>query len=219
MVNLHGYSLNSVTQIFICCHNPLGLAYKPSRRYSMVMNSKSTITKAKLLCAASSVIEVCGYEGLTLEAVAHHAGVSKGGLLYHYPSKESLVAALISSQIEIFERRLQYYLEREDLTPGRWTRAYVKASLMPVGEEQQSQNFGLIAAVAMNPELLAPLRAKYAEWQDNLNNDSLPKPAAQSIRCAVDGIWLCSMLGLGAPTAAETNHMAQWLIAATKVSV
>jgi hypothetical protein len=89
---------------------------------------------------------------------------------------------------------------------------------MQAGEDQQSQNFGLIAAVAMNPELLAPLRARYAEWQNNLNNDSLPKPAAQFIRFAVDGIWLCSMLGLGAPSAEETNHMAQWLIASTKVS-
>jgi AcrR family transcriptional regulator len=85
----------------------------------MFMNSKSTITQAKLLCAASGVIKVSGYEGLTLEAVAHHAGVSKGGLLYHYPSKESLVAALIASQIEIFEGRLQDHLEREDLRPGR----------------------------------------------------------------------------------------------------
>ncbi len=183
------------------------------------MNSKSTITKAKLLCAASSVIEVSGYEGLTLEAVAHHAGVSKGGLLYHYPSKESLVAALITGQIEIFEGRFQNYLESEDLTPGRWTRAYIKASLMPAEEDQQSQNYGLIAAVAMNPELLSPLRTKYTEWQNNLNNDSLPKPAAQAIRFAVDGIWLCSMLGLGAPSAEEINQMAQWLIAVTKDSL
>lgn len=33
-------------------------------------------------------------EGVTLDAVAAAAGVSKGGLLYHFPSKDALVAGL-----------------------------------------------------------------------------------------------------------------------------
>ena len=31
---------------------------------------------------------------MTLDVVAQAAGVSKGGLLYHFPSKESLLGAL-----------------------------------------------------------------------------------------------------------------------------
>ncbi|MFF4615626.1 TetR/AcrR family transcriptional regulator [Nonomuraea jabiensis] len=36
-----------------------------------------------------------GAEALTLEAVARRAGVSKGGLFYHFPTKQALVAAMV----------------------------------------------------------------------------------------------------------------------------
>lgn len=175
------------------------------------MTNKSATTKNQLLDAASEVVRKSGYQGLTLDAVAIEAGVSKGGLLYHYPSKEALVAALISRQIERFESRLERVLSKEEALPGRWTLAYIQASLVPDELGQTSADFGLIAAVAMNPELLTPLRNKYAQWQRALLADGIPKEAAQTLRFAVDGIWLCSLLGLGAPTIAETKRMVKWM--------
>jgi len=38
-----------------------------------------------------------GARHLTLDAVAREAGVSKGGLLYHFPSKEGLLTAMVES--------------------------------------------------------------------------------------------------------------------------
>lgn len=45
------------------------------------MNDK----KKRLLAAASEIVEEEGVVKLTLEAVAQRAGMSKGGLLYHFP--------------------------------------------------------------------------------------------------------------------------------------
>jgi AcrR family transcriptional regulator len=44
-----------------------------------------------------------GVSGMTLEAVAREAGVSKGGLLYHFPSKEALIGGMIGRLIDRFE--------------------------------------------------------------------------------------------------------------------
>ncbi|MDO8275460.1 MAG: TetR/AcrR family transcriptional regulator, partial [Serpentinimonas sp.] len=44
-------------------------------------------TRNALLEATNTVILRDGIAHLTLEAVAKEAGVSKGGLLYHFPSK------------------------------------------------------------------------------------------------------------------------------------
>ena len=49
----------------------------------------------RLLSAAEQVVARDGVRNLTLEAVAHEAGVSKGGLLYHFPTKSSLITAIV----------------------------------------------------------------------------------------------------------------------------
>ena len=157
-----------------------------------------------------------GYSGLTLEAVAAQAGASKGGLLYHFASKDALIAGLVDRRITQFETAMARHLDAPS-SPGRWTRAYLHASLEVGGDPQPDSAHGLIAAVAMNPALLAPLRDCYAAWQRALATDGLPKPVALGVRFAVDGIWLCSLLGLGAPTRTELRALLQWLESLTKV--
>ncbi|WP_326601007.1 TetR/AcrR family transcriptional regulator [Rhodococcus sp. PD04] len=50
--------------------------------------------RAKLLDAFVTILLEQGERAATLEAVAATAGVSKGGLLYHFPSKDALVEGL-----------------------------------------------------------------------------------------------------------------------------
>ncbi|MCL4694718.1 MAG: TetR/AcrR family transcriptional regulator, partial [Candidatus Hydrogenedentes bacterium] len=47
-----------------------------------------------LLDSAEAVVVEGGPSRLTLDAVAEKAGVSKGGLLYHFPTKDALVEAM-----------------------------------------------------------------------------------------------------------------------------
>src|SRR5215217_4380146 len=63
--------------------------------------------RAELLDAALAVIRRDGAQKLTLDAVAAEAGVSKGGILYHFATKRALVDGLIESWIEDFDRRLE----------------------------------------------------------------------------------------------------------------
>lgn len=71
------------------------------------MTNRSMITKQKLLDAATDIIMEHGVHYLTLDEVAKTAGVSKGGLLYHYPSKEALLTAIVerlqTEQNELYE--------------------------------------------------------------------------------------------------------------------
>lgn len=52
-----------------------------------------------ILDAAERVIISSGAAKLTLDAVAREAGVGKGGLLYHFPSKQALLEGLMDCQI------------------------------------------------------------------------------------------------------------------------
>ena len=44
-------------------------------------------------------------QSLTLDAVGAATGVSKGGVLYHFPTKEALVAALVEQLSSRVRRR------------------------------------------------------------------------------------------------------------------
>src|SRR5699024_915071 len=62
----------------------------PSTRLE-AMARNPTETKEKLLDAFDALLDERGTAGATLDAVAAKAGVSKGGLLYHFGSKAELV--------------------------------------------------------------------------------------------------------------------------------
>ena len=59
-------------------------------------------TRKRLLDAAAAVVRRDGAQALTLDAVAAEAGVSKGGLLYHFKSKRELLDAMLEGWLEEF---------------------------------------------------------------------------------------------------------------------
>src|SRR5690349_24501572 len=58
----------------------------------------------ELLDAAEDLLCDQGSSALTLAAVADRAGVSKGGLLYHYGTKEALIKGMVERLIEDFDQ-------------------------------------------------------------------------------------------------------------------
>ena len=64
-------------------------------------------TREKLLEAAERITVREGVSRMALDAVSREAGVSKGGLFYHFPSKDALIASMIERFIERFERDIE----------------------------------------------------------------------------------------------------------------
>lgn len=158
-------------------------------------------TRTAILTAANRVVLTEGVGSLTLEAVAREAGVSKGGLLYHFPSKHALIEGMISRLSEVFFTRLTVALDEDDAADdkGRWLRAYARATF--AGEEESlSVGAGLLAAVANTPDLLNPLRDNFARWQELAESDRLDPALATVIRLAVEGLWFADLLGFAPPT-------------------
>jgi len=180
----------------------------PSRRYIFVM--ARTSKREQLLEAAAVVVRRDGTDRLTLDAVAAQAGVSKGGLLYHFESKRALVAALVDQLIARFGNELVSRTEGET-GRGTFSRAYVRASLETADDNATSA--ALISAVALAPELLDPLREQYRAWSTLLREDGLDRVDALLVRLAVDGLWMADLLGLAPPAPAERKALVERLLA------
>ncbi|NMB69107.1 MAG: TetR/AcrR family transcriptional regulator [Chloroflexi bacterium] len=162
-------------------------------------------TRAALLDAASRIVQQRGVEHLTLDLTAQEAGVSKGGLLYHFPSKEALIKGMIQSYLQRFTADFNAAAQADaPAAAGRWTRAYLQTT----SEDQQRNprmSSGLLAAVATDPALLSPMQQTFAEWVKLLEQDGIDPVTAQIVRLAVDGLWMVELFGL-APPDAETRE-------------
>ncbi|OYD09016.1 TetR/AcrR family transcriptional regulator [Paludifilum halophilum] len=159
-------------------------------------------TREKLVQSANRLVLEQGVEQLTLDAVARNAGVSKGGLLYHFPSKEALISGMMDHLLERYTEYL-HQGSKEDPEPGSWLRAFIRAS--DLDERQREKSAGLLAAVTTNPELLTPLRTRYREWQQMIEDDGVDPALANLVRLAADGLFFCDLLGL-APLEGELRE-------------
>ncbi|MER6507871.1 TetR/AcrR family transcriptional regulator [Nonomuraea sp. NPDC001636] len=155
-------------------------------------------SKDRLLDAAADVLLTEGAESLTLEAVARRAGVSKGGLFYHFPTKQALVAAMVGRLTDAFDQALAAAGGR----PGDFLRAYVRATIPErhtASVPADRVTVALLAGVLVDPAGLEPLRERFAAWQARLADDGIDPAAATVVRLAVDGWWAARLLGLGEP--------------------
>jgi len=171
------------------------------------MPKSGEATYRAILDAANRIVQERGVERLTLGLTAQEAGISKGGLLYHFPNKEALIKGMIQYYLEEFTKDFTSAAEREGPdTPGRWTRSYLNTTY---NEKQRSPRMssGLLAAVATNPGLLQPMQQTFAEWVRLLEQDGLDSTQAMIVRLAVDGLWIVELFGLAAPDPAQREKV------------
>jgi AcrR family transcriptional regulator len=133
------------------------------------------------------VIRRDGAQALTLDAVAAEAGVSKGGLLYHFASKRELLDGLVGRWLDQFQDDI------DGSGPG-FLPGYVRAS-----DGARAEESGLLAALIADPEVLATVRERYVTWQDRVVTEGGDPVEATVARLAADGLWLADLFGLAPP--------------------
>ncbi|MEU6711912.1 TetR/AcrR family transcriptional regulator [Nonomuraea sp. NPDC046802] len=138
--------------------------------------------KDELLDAAEELLCDQGSAALTLAAVADRAGVSKGGLLYHYGSKEALIKGMVERLIDDFD-------ELVSTQPGQtYTERYLGATLAAV-RSGRLRRWAVVTGASGNLFLLAPLREAMARWhREELGEEPDPR-ASQIVRLACEGLW------------------------------
>lgn len=145
-------------------------------------------TKDLILHAAVAVIRRDGLAA-TLEDIAAEAGVSKGGLVYHYRSKQALLLALGEWLAQTFVNQVSEHRDPDDTAPGSLTRAYIRASFATVGDPNTARDNLALAAHLMSDSELQPLADEDGRrWRDQLDQDGLPTATTTLVIAACDGV-------------------------------
>ena len=182
--------------------------------------SKREATRDTLIKAAKQVIARYGVARLTLDMVAQEAGVSKGGILYHFPTKNALIIAMMDADMEEWRVVMQNLRDNEAAAgelpeAGRYIRGFLAAVETKCGHERnecvaKEQWFaepseihaGMIAAVAGDHALLSRLREAFTDFQHQVEHDGIDPVTATVVRLAADGLFFIEMLGLAPPEGA-----------------
>lgn len=174
-------------------------------------------TRAVILDAASQLVRERGVAA-TLSDVARRAGVSKGGLLYHFASKQDLLVELARDWLERFRSAVHDAVDPVDTAPGRLVRAYVHVSIHEALDAAATRDsLVVIAHLSSLDEVTELARTDALRWQEDLRADGLPQDVVLLVLAAADGVSAQPVWGVE-PGPEELERLRDQLISLTKVT-
>jgi len=150
-----------------------------------------------------------GLLGLTLDHVAAEAGLSKGGILHHFPSKESLLLGVISHFSELIESSMTRAVADDPNPNFRWIRAMLAlggekaqpkkiagADVSLTAESLDRFMLSVLAVAVHHPELLKPIQAIGQRLRGRLT--AVPEEGLEQLMMwlVADGLFLWRFVGL-----------------------
>ena len=124
-------------------------------------------SRQAILDAALDLIAEVGANHVTLDAVAARAGISKGGLLYNFPTKQALLVGLVEAAMADALALLDSAERLDGQSFPAVIQSLFDARLSKMCEAKQNRaTHGMLAAMAEEPALLAPVRRfQSAMWE------------------------------------------------------
>ncbi len=159
--------------------------------------SEATDTVTRILDAVMVLIRDGGLPAVTLSAVCRKAGLSKGGLMHHYPSKEALVNAFLQRGGQEHLALIQQAIERHPAGSGNRLRAYVD---LLVGEsttlqcDEDRDCAAVMMALIQGGRDSDEVRKFYESLHQMLSGDGVSDEFLELILATVDGVWLQSVI-------------------------
>ena len=156
------------------------------------------LARERVLDAFEELVLTEGERAATIEATAKAAGVSKGGLLYHFGSKDELVAGLLQRLEELTTADLAR-MNADDEGPGSY---YIRTSVM----EDDALDRALVTAsrLAQGGSAAAAdaLRDSRRRWEDTIRPHVRDQAGLDLVMLLSDGLYFNNSLDVNG-----TDHL------------
>jgi len=179
------------------------------------MKRQADVTRKALLTAANEVIAEFGAITFTLDAVALKAGLSKGALLHHFPSKKELVAAMVKDMVDQFTAMVSELAAKDPEPRGRSARAYVRV-IAGQSKKEYDAWASMSAALLSDMSLLHMWRSAVSEALAADLEETDDPTGALVARLAADGIWASDIYGTYGFEDARRRALLDRLVALTR---
>jgi AcrR family transcriptional regulator len=148
--------------------------------------------------AAVGLIESGGVATLTLEAVAAAAGVSKGGLLHHFRSKDALLTAVIQHHVDVHEAQWLKLAGAKGADDPALEAALIQGYLQRSFDGAATTYLSaraLFGIAAFNPALLEPVKDYFKRRADFIRRRQRHARELLAFMLMADGLSLFDALG------------------------
>ncbi len=170
------------------------------------MARKKEIDRDRILDAAEAVILESGGQSFTLDAVAARAGISKGGLVYSFATKDDLAYAALEREMARFREAVRRRAGGGPTEPVELVLAHIEEALDEDDVSTQKAAF-LVTALVHAPDMLEPVRRYYRELLDPLRSEGGDMHEVRHALLAVEGIFLLRGLGFVEVSADEQKSI------------
>lgn len=146
------------------------------------------LVKEEILKATLALAEKKGLGAITVQGVAELAGVTKGGLLHHYPSKQALIKGVFDALMAEMDHETDALIAKDKVAYGCFTRAYVELCF---DEECMGDNSAwpaLCVSILVEPRL----KKMWQSWMEKRLKQHKSTDSAielEIVRMAADGVW------------------------------
>lgn len=137
----------------------MNAAYKPEPEAKTWQQTKSERTRETILTAAIDCFYELGYFNTTTENIAQQAGVSRGAMLHHFPTRADLIKAAVE---HLHRRRLEMFTEEESTIQQGAEHTRVEESIDAYWRQLNTREFAVFqelkVAARTDPELARVLK-------------------------------------------------------------
>jgi AcrR family transcriptional regulator len=174
--------------------------------------TRSKRSRDAILEAALAIIARDGPGRLTLDAIARESGISKGGLMHQFRTKEAVLKALLQRQTEHFEEFSRRYIAAAGAGRPQPELAAQIATLREAVTTPRSLFLAVLGAIAEEPNLLSAQQQITAQKIEAVKAEA-PDPELAALRwAAAYGLALTALLGLSPFSADERERLFERLL-------
>ncbi|MEO2175981.1 MAG: TetR/AcrR family transcriptional regulator [bacterium] len=180
--------------------------------------TKSENTRGTILDAAVECFYDLGYNNTTTEKIAKKAGVSRGAMLHHFPSRKDLIGAAVA---HLAKRRLELFETEESHIQKNEEHTLIEEGIDAYWEQLHSPLFivfhELQVASRTDPELRSVLIPAIKEFEDSWRKASVrvfPDLALSEEFDTANMLTAYLLEGMavsGAVRGSVPEHMVAWL--------
>jgi AcrR family transcriptional regulator len=170
--------------------------------------------RTAIIEAAHRVAERQGGADFSYEATAAEAGLTKAGVLYHFPCREDLVLAVVEYVADTWEQAMLAALGRPlaEASPAQRIRAYVEVA---AGDDVARADFAVYADALCRPAHVGPWNEVFSRWFDLSGCSAEEQARLSCARFAADGLWVAKATGTMPPEGDEHDDLVAQILSLT----
>jgi AcrR family transcriptional regulator len=169
--------------------------------------TRSERSRNVALDAALVIIARDGPGRLTLDAIARESGLSKGGVMHQFRTKEGALKALLERQMAHFEEFSTAYRAKARVSSANPELATEIATVREAANTPNSAALALLAAMVESPDLMALPRDSDLKNIAAIKAEAADPDLAMLRWAAARGLMLSALFGMSPIGKPERDHL------------